>query len=280
MQDKAFRIETTAARPGTLPAQTAGLATRVLGFAYGLVAYALFVGVFLYAIGFIGNFGVPKAMDSGRETTLGYALLINALLLGVFAVQHSVMARSWFKRWLTRVVPHQLERSTYVMLSNLAMILLFWQWQPMGGTIWEVHNATGRAILLGLFAAGYIQVLIASFFINHFDLFGMRQAYSYLRGKEYTPLRFATPGHYKHVRHPLYVGWLLGFWATPTMTAAHLLFALMTTAYILVAIQFEERDLVTIHGKDYADYRKRVPMLIPRLFGKQAPQKAADTSAA
>ena len=249
---------------------TAGRLARLLVFAYGLVAYTAFVATFLYAVGFIGNFGVPKAMDSGRESSLARALLIDSLLLGVFAIQHSVMARSWFKQWLTRAVPRAAERSTYVLLSSLALMLLFWQWRPIGGTVWEVEDPAGRAVLLGLYAADWIQVLATTFLINHFDLFGLRRAYLYLRGQELTPLKFVIPGPYKFVRHPLYVGWLLTFWATPTMTEAHLFFAVMTTAYILVGIQFEERDLVTVHGKDYAEYRRRVPMLIPRVFGKES----------
>lgn len=256
-----------------------GRAARWVVFAYGLFAYACAMGVFVYSVGFIGNFAVPKAMDSGRETSLAWALLVDSLLLGVFAVQHSVMARSWFKRWLTRVVPAAAERSTYVLLSSLALILLFWQWQPIGGTVWDITHPVGRPLTLGLYAAGWIVVLVTTFLINHFDLFGLRQVYLHLRGKDLTPLRFVTPGPYKHVRHPLYIGWLTVFWATPTMTAAHLVFAALTTAYILVAIRFEERDLVKIHGRKYAEYRKRVPMLIPRLSANDQPSNPATISA-
>ena len=261
------------------PITAAGHTHKILVFSYGTLAYAICLGVFAYAVGFIGNFAVPKAMDSGREVPLAQALIINALLLGLFTVQHSVMARSWFKQWLTRLVPRSAERSTYVLFSSLALILLFWQWQPMGGTIWNVQNPAARAVLYGLYAAGWIQVLITTFLINHFDLFGMRQVYLQLLGRELTPLKFVTPGPYKVIRHPLYVGWMLVFWATPTMTAAHLLFAVLTTAYILVAIRFEERDLVTVHGQAYAEYRKRVPMLIPRLSGKEQPSNRATISA-
>lgn len=246
-------------------AAAAPLNKRIGYFAYGVICYAFFGVTYLYAIGFLGNFGVPKTLDSGAQGPLGYALLVNALLLGIFAVQHSVMARPAFKNVWTRIVPQPLERSTYVLFSSLALILLFALWQPMGVTIWNVQNPTGRAALYGLFASGFLTVLFTTFLINHFDLFGLRQVYLYLRGKEYTPLRFRTPLFYKHVRHPLYVGWILAFWATPTMSVAHLVFAVMSTAYILVAIRFEERDLVALHGRDYADYRKRVPMLIPRL---------------
>jgi len=249
-------------------AATAPLSKRIGYFSYGAICYAAFFGTYLYAIGFIGNFGVPKTLDSGPQGPFGYALLINLLLLAVFAVQHSVMARPAFKEIWTRIVPKPLERSTYVLFSSLALVLMFALWQPMGITIWHVENPTARGLLYGIFATGFLTVLITTFLINHFDLFGLRQVYLYLRGREYTHLRFRTPLFYKHVRHPLYVGWLMAFWATPTMTVAHLVFAVMTTAYILVAIQFEERDLVTIHGRDYADYRKRVPMLIPRLGSK------------
>ncbi len=235
---------------------------RAIAFSYGVVVYVVFFGTFLYAIGFIGNVIVPKSIDSARDGSLGQALLVNTLLLSIFAVQHSVMARPTFKRWWTKIVPEPVERSTYVLLSSLALILLFWQWRPMGGMIWNVQDPVGGAVLVGLAASGWLLVLVATFLINHFDLFGLRQVYLYLRGKAYTRLRFATPGPYKMVRHPLYVGWLLAFWATPTMTVAHLVFAVATTGYILIAIRLEERDLVSVH-EEYESYRGRVPMLIP-----------------
>lgn len=234
-------------------------------FLYGVFSYAVFFATFLYAAGFLGNFGVPKSMDSPAEGSLGTAFLMNLGLLGLFAVQHSGMARRSFKDWLTRFVPATAERSTYVLLSSLALILLFAFWRPLGGTVWEVSDPWGRAFLFALFAAGLLIVLVATFLINHFDLFGLRQVWFYLQGRDYVPLRFRTPGPYKRVRHPLYVGWLLAFWATPTMTATHLLFAVVTTGYILGAIRLEERDLVTTFGEAYAEYRRRVPMLIPRL---------------
>jgi protein-S-isoprenylcysteine O-methyltransferase Ste14 len=244
---------------------------RVLAFVYGVVCYAIFFAVFLYAMGFIGNFAVPKSIDGEVTVPFNQALIINALLLSVFAISHSVMARPGFKKVWTKIVPTVIERSTYVLVSSLAMILMFWQWQPMGGEmIWSVTGQVGRTALLGLYAFGWVLVLVATFLINHFDLFGLRQVWLYLRGKEYTPLRFGTPGPYKLVRHPLYVGWITVFWATPEMSIAHLVFAIATTAYIVVAIQFEERDLVTYLGEDYVNYRRSVPMLIPGMIRKGA----------
>ena len=248
---------------------------RSIVFTYGVTCYLLFLGTFLYAIGFVGNFLVPKSMDSTPELTFGQALLVNVGLLGLFALQHSLMARPAFKRWWTNFVPPPVERSTYVLFSSLALLLLFWQWQPMGGTIWQVENQTGRLLLYSLFTFGWLLVLVSTFLINHFDLFGLRQVTLYLRGKEYTSLTFATPGPYKLVRHPLYVGWFFAFWATPTMTAAHLVFAVLTAAYILIAIQLEERDLLAAHGQAYAEYRRHVPMLVPRFFAnKTMPQQS------
>jgi protein-S-isoprenylcysteine O-methyltransferase Ste14 len=241
---------------------------RIISFVYGVISYGLFFITFLYAVGFVGNFIVPKSIDSAPQGPLGQALLINALLLGLFAVQHSVMARPAFKRWWTRFVPKPVERSTYVLFSSLALIALFAHWQPIGGVIWDVQNPVGRDVLYGLCAFGWGLVLVATFLINHFDLFGLRQVWLHLRGKEYRPLNFGTPGLYKIVRHPLYVGFFFAFWATPTMTAAHLFFALMTTTYILIAIRLEERDLVAEHGARYSEYRKQVPMLVPRLGGR------------
>jgi protein-S-isoprenylcysteine O-methyltransferase Ste14 len=236
--------------------------SRVAVFVYGLVAYAVFFGTFLYAAGFVGNILVPKSLDSAPSAPLGTALLVNLALLGVFAVQHSVMARPAFKRLLTRVIPRAAERSTYVLASSLALILLFWGWSPLGGVVWDIQHPAGRMVMYTLFAFGWLLVLVTTFLINHFDLFGLRQVWLHLRGREYTALPFVTPGPYRLVRHPLYVGWLFAFWATPTMTAAHLLFAVATTAYILIAIQLEERDLVDAHP-EYAAYRTRVPMLVP-----------------
>jgi protein-S-isoprenylcysteine O-methyltransferase Ste14 len=236
---------------------------RIAFFGYGVVCYAVFFATFLYAIGFIGGFLVPTTLDGVATVPLAKGIAIDAGLLGLFAIQHSVMARRWFKERWTRIVPPALERSTYVLLSSVALILLFRLWRPLGGVVWSVHDPIGRAVLLALFAFGWTLVLVSTFLINHFDLFGLRQVWLFLRGKPYTPLTFGTPGPYRLVRHPLYLGWFFAFWMTPTMTYAHLLFAVATAGYILIAIQFEERDLVHAHGGAYEAYRRRVPMLIP-----------------
>jgi protein-S-isoprenylcysteine O-methyltransferase Ste14 len=247
--------------------------SRLLVFLYGVIAYATFLVTYLYAVGFVGNVLVPKSLDSAATVPAGTALLTNASLLGLFAVQHSVMARGWFKRALTRVVPQAAERSTYVLASSLALILLFAGWQPLGGTVWEIQHPLGRGVMYAAFAFGWLLVLITTFLINHFDLFGLRQVWLHLRGRACEPLRFTTPGPYRLVRHPLYVGWLFAFWATPTMTVTHLLFATVTTAYIVIAIQFEERDLLRAHP-EYVAYRRQVPMLLPRRSG--APRPVSD----
>lgn len=237
---------------------------RMLVLAYGLVNYVVFLGVFLYLAGFLGNLFVPRAVDSATEGPLWIAVLVNALLIAAFGLQHTGMARPTFKRWWTRFVPEPIERSTYVLFTNAALILLFWQWRPMGGVVWDVTHPAGRAAMYGLFAFGWLTVLMTTFLINHFDLFGLRQVWLYFRGKPYTHLGFQMPGPYRFVRHPLYVGWITAFWATPTMTVAHLLFAAGMTAYILIAIRYEERNLVQYHGEAYAEFRRKVPMLIPR----------------
>lgn len=257
------------------------ISKRIIVFVYGVGSYVLFVLTYLYAIGFVGNVLVPKSIDSTPEVPLSQALLLNTVLLGIFALQHSIMARPGFKRIVTKLIPKAAERSTYVLFSNLALILLFWQWQPIGITIWNIENEFLRIVLYSLFAFGWATVLVASFLINHFDLFGLRQVWLYLRGEPYTQLKFGTPGPYKHIRHPLYVGWLFAFWATPTMTAAHLFFAVATTAYILIAIRYEERDLIKEHGKSYEQYRESVPMFIPftRKLKHRTEAKTVDTTA-
>lgn len=248
---------------------------RALFFAYGIVCYLIFFGTFLYAVGFLGDFGVPTTLDGPARDPLATALAIDVGLLGVFAVQHSLMARRWFKAWWTRLVPPPIERSTYVLLSSLALGLLLWQWRPMGGVVWSVGDPVGRMVLHGLFAFGIALVLVATFVINHFDLFGLRQVWIHLRGRQYTHLPFSTPALYRVVRHPLYVGWFFAFWMTPTMTLAHLVFAVATSAYMLIAIRFEERDLVHYHGAAYEEYRRRVPMLVPLTRRGQPRARAA-----
>jgi len=238
---------------------------RIAAFVYGIVCYGVFFATLLYAIGFLGNFGVPKSIDSGPNGSMFTALLIDAALLALFALQHSIMARPWFKRMWTQIVPEPIERSTYVLFSSCALLLMFWQWQPMGGVIWSIEGRIARTVILGLYAAGLLIVLFSTFLINHFDLFGLRQVYLYLTGRKYTQLEFRTPFFYRYVRHPLYVGWLLTFWSAPVMTVAHLFFAAMTTAYILMAIRFEEADLMSMYGDKYRQYRKQVPMIIPAL---------------
>lgn len=236
---------------------------RIAFFLYGCVCYLIFFGTFLYAIGFIGNFVVPRTLDGAGTVAVSVAVAVDAALLALFAVQHSVMARRWFKDWWTRIVPKPLERSTYVLFSSVALILLFSQWQPIGGVVWSVEHPTGQLALRSLFAFGWGLVLTSTFLINHFDLFGLRQVWLYMLGRPYSALRFTTPGPYRVVRHPLYVGWLFAFWMTPTMTIAHLLFSLATTSYIVLAIQFEERDLIHSHGEAYRQYKRSVPMLVP-----------------
>ena len=237
---------------------------RIATFIYGIFCYAVFFATFLYAIGFIGNLIVPKSIDSVPTVSLATALFINTLLLAVFAIQHSLMARPFFKRAWTKVVPEAAERSTYVLFSSLALVLLFALWQPMGGIIWDIDNSILRVALHVIYGLGWVLVLASTFAIDHFDLFGLRQTWRYARGVAYEPPVFKQPVLYRMVRHPLYVGWITVFWATPTMTIAHLFFAVVTTLYILIAIQLEEHDLENAHP-EYEEYKRRVPMLMPAI---------------
>jgi len=237
---------------------------RLTIFLYGTLGYVTFLITFVYAVGFIGNFAVPKSVDSPVDGPWQTALLVDLGLLSLFALQHSVMARPAFKRLLTRIVPAEAERSTYVLASSLALLLLFWKWRPLGGTVWEVQNSLGASLFYAAYAFGWVLVLLATVVINHFDLFGLRQVWLHLQGRPQSALKFATPLLYRVVRHPLYVGWITVFWSTPVMTVTHLFFALATTVYILVAIQLEERDLIAKHP-EYIDYRRQVPMIVPGL---------------
>ena len=236
---------------------------------YGVVVYLLFLGTFLYAIAFVGNLPVPKTIDSGEPGALGAALAIDVLLLGLFAIQHSVMARPAFKRWWTRFVPQPVERTTYVLFASLALLLLYWQWRPIPQPVWSIAHPAGVLIMQAIFWIGWATVLISTFLISHFELFGLRQVYARLRGEALPPPVFKAPLLYKNVRHPIYLGFLLAFWATPSMTVGHLLFAAATTGYILIGIHLEERDLIQLFGDQYRRYREQVSMLIP-LPGRKA----------
>jgi protein-S-isoprenylcysteine O-methyltransferase Ste14 len=238
--------------------------SRIAIFVYGVLCYALCLVAFVYAMGFIGGFLTPTMLDAPAQRPLGAALAVDVALLVAFALQHSIMARPAFKRWWTRIVPESAERSTYVLASSIAVGALFAFWQPIGGVVWQAEG-TVRTAVTGVYLFGWALLLYVTFLIDHFDLFGLKQVWRKLSGREYRPPQFYTPSLYKLVRHPLYIGWLTIFWAAPTMTVSHLVFALVTTAYILFAIRLEERDLVATFGDDYVAYRTRTPMLVPRL---------------
>jgi protein-S-isoprenylcysteine O-methyltransferase Ste14 len=246
--------------------------SRLIALLYGAASYAVFLATFLYAIAFVAGFGVPKHVDNGADTPFLIALGIDLVLLALFSVQHSGMARPAFKRWWTRFVPQPVERSTFVLISSLVLILLFWQWRPLPQLIWSVDALPARWALLGLSALGWLLVLSSTFLINHFDLFGLRQVWFHARQRKAMDEPFVTRAFYRIVRHPLMLGFLIAFWATPTMTLGHLLFAAMTTGYIVVAVKFlEEKDLVAIYGETYRDYQRRVPMLLPWTKRRRAP---------
>src|SRR6202165_5042564 len=236
---------------------------RILSFCYGLLAYVVFLAAFLYAIGFIAGLVVPRTIDTGAVTPVVNALVIEILLLSLFAVQHSVMARTTFKQWWTQYVPKAIERSTYVLLASLALILLFWQWRPMPAVVWQIYNPQIAMALTGLSLFGWVIVFTSTFLINHFELFGLHQVASNLAGRTMPAPRFRTPLYYNFVRHPIYLGFIIAFWAAATMTVGHLLFAPVITAYIFVGILLEERDLIDLFGDDYRHYKKRVSMLLP-----------------
>jgi protein-S-isoprenylcysteine O-methyltransferase Ste14 len=254
--------------PNATPAAGASFATRLLTLCYGGVAYLIFLGTFLYAIGFVSGFVVPKTVDkaAGTPSSLMTALLINLVVMSIFAVQHSGMARRGFKRVFTRFASPAIERSTYVLLASLSLILLYWQWQPMPTMVWNIENSVAANIVTAGGFLGWLIVLYSTFLISHFELFGLTQVVSHFAGRVTEPMKFKTPGLYRMIRHPIYLGFIIAFWFTPTMTLSHLLFAAVTTAYIFVGIYLEERDLVAMFGDEYRRYRDRVAMLMPRLF--------------
>jgi protein-S-isoprenylcysteine O-methyltransferase Ste14 len=261
-------------KPATRPTNVG----RILAIIYGAVCYLMFLVAFLYAVGFVGDFVVPRSVDHAITAPIGQAIVVNALLLGLFAVQHSVMARPAFKRWWTRFVPQPIERSTYVLAANLTLFLLYWQWRSMPAEIWHIGSPAVRLAVWVLFWLGWAIALVSTFLISHVDLFGLRQVYLYWRGKPQTDIEFRAPLLYRVVRHPLMLGFIIAFWAVPTMTAGHLLFAVATTAFILIAVQLEERNLVDALGDQYLDYRREVSMLMPRPRRQAAPRRPAGPS--
>ena len=249
---------------------------RVLALIYGVAAYLFFLGTFGYAIGFVGNIVVAKSIDTATATSLGMAIVINAVLLAGFAIQHSVMARQGFKRMWTRIVPKCVERSTYVFAASLALAQLFWQWRAIGGTVWDLRDSVSGTLLTISFWMGWGVLLVSTYLVNHFELFGLEQVWVYFRGREPQPASFKTPGLYRVVRHPIYAGFVIAFWSAPVMTIGHLIFSIATTGYILVGIAFEERDLIRTFGQTYREYRRHVPMLVPLLKRGKATQIEAN----
>jgi len=239
---------------------------RVLTFLYGIICYMIFFIVFLYSIAFVGNLRVPKSIDSGYQDSLTTAIIINVALLSLFAIQHTIMARPQFKKAWTKIIPEPMERSTFVLLASLILALIYWQWQPMTQVIWNVKGSVLGTVLTLIFWAGWLMVLLSTFMINHFDLFGLRQTFMHFDKRTYTNVRFQTTMFYKLVRHPIMTGFIIAFWATPYMTTGHLLFAVVTTAYIFVGIRFEEKDLVDEIGEDYVTYRQKVGALFPGIM--------------
>lgn len=250
--------------------------TRLFSFIYGVVSYAVFFVTFLYAIAFVTGFPIPKTLDTGPVVPLAEALFVNIALMALFAIQHSVMARRQFKRWWTRFVSPAIERSTFVLMASLVLLLLFWQWRPIPAVVWEVSDPAFALALTSLSLFGWLIVLASTFMINHFELFGLHQVTSHLRGREMPAQHFKTPMLYKLVRHPIYLGFIIAFWSTPVMTLGHLLFAAVTTAYIFVGIMLEEHDLVAQFGDDYRRYRQRVGMLLPSYRGSEASDLRAE----
>ena len=237
---------------------------KSIAFLYGILAYVVFLIAFLYAIGFLGNFAVPKSIDSGAESTFFMALLVNSALLSLFALQHSIMARPVFKRWITRFISPAIERSTYVLLSSLALLLMYWQWQPITTIVWKVENEIMVILLTGIFLLGWLIVFLSTFMINHFELFGLKQIFDNLKNKHTQSPKFQTNYLYKIVRHPIMLGFLIAFWATPLMTVGHFIFTVISTLYILIAVKYlEEKDLCKHIGKEYEDYQNQVPMIVP-----------------